>query len=100
MNELEVKRNQHADDLLVLDLNKTPVLPYADESFDLVTFRLFDQAIGCNARDWSSVEARGMVILSTSDKCFPTKVVRIWSRTNDLEHILIYGSYIHLCEML
>ena len=35
------------------------------------------------------------MILSTSDRCFPTKVVRVWSSTNDLEHVLIYGSYMH-----
>eukprot|EP00747_Dinoflagellata_sp_TGD_P189144 gnl/TRDRNA2_/TRDRNA2_49100_c1_seq1.p1 gnl/TRDRNA2_/TRDRNA2_49100_c1~~gnl/TRDRNA2_/TRDRNA2_49100_c1_seq1.p1 ORF type:complete len:150 (-),score=7.08 gnl/TRDRNA2_/TRDRNA2_49100_c1_seq1:301-696(-) len=37
----------------------------------------------------------GIVVLSTSNRYFPTKVVRIWSRTNDVEHILIYGSYVH-----
>lgn len=37
----------------------------------------------------------GTVVLSTSDRCFPTKAVSTWLRTNDLEHILIYGSYIH-----
>merc|ERR1740139_1215945 len=37
----------------------------------------------------------GCVILSTSNRCFPSKVVRIWLQTDDLEHVLIYASYIH-----
>jgi len=37
----------------------------------------------------------GMVILSTSNRCFPQKAVRIWLETDDVGHCLIYGSYMH-----
>lgn len=28
-------------------------------------------------------------------RCFPSKAVNIWLRTNDLEHAFIVGSYFH-----
>ena len=33
--------------------------------------------------------------MSFSNRCFPTKAVDIWLRTNDLEHAYIVGSFFH-----
>ena len=37
MNQLELQANLQLNDFAAQDLNKSPVLPYADESFDVVT---------------------------------------------------------------
>ena len=33
--------------------------------------------------------------MALSNRCFPTKAVDIWLRTNDLEHVFVVGSYFH-----
>ena len=40
----------------------------------------------------------GKAIISQSNRCFPTKAINIWLKTNDLEHIFIIGSYFHYAE--
>ena len=35
----------------------------------------------------------GICINSFSNRCFPTKVVNIWLRTNDTQHMAIVGNY-------
>lgn len=37
----------------------------------------------------------GRAIMSFSNRCFATKVINIWLRTTDLEHVWIVGSYFH-----
>ncbi|CAM9889048.1 unnamed protein product, partial [Phaeothamnion confervicola] len=38
----------------------------------------------------------GKVILSMSNRlCFPTKAIKIWLRTGDLDHIFIVGAFLH-----
>ena len=37
----------------------------------------------------------GAAMFALSNRCFPTKAVNIWLRTNDLEHVHIVGSYFH-----
>ena len=99
MNEYELQQNKQADDYTVRDLNETPKLPYEDASFDIVTCTVsFDYL--CKPLEVMKEVGRvlkpgGMVILSTSNRCFPTKAVNIWLQTGDLEHVLIYGSYMH-----
>jgi len=100
MNEYELQQNKQADDYSVRDLNENdPKLPYDDASFDIVTCTVsFDYL--CKPLEVMKEVGRvlkpgGMVILSTSNRCFPTKAVNIWLQTGDLEHVLIYGSYMH-----
>ncbi|CAK9026584.1 unnamed protein product [Durusdinium trenchii] len=99
MNEYELQQNKQADDYTVRDLNENPKLPYEDSSFDIVTCTVsFDYL--CKPLEVMKEVGRvlkpgGMVILSTSNRCFPTKAVNIWLQTGDLEHVLIYGSYMH-----
>ena len=37
----------------------------------------------------------GQALMALSNRCFPTKAVDIWLRTNDLEHVFVVGSYFH-----
>eukprot|EP00913_Durusdinium_trenchii_P002074 g1916.t1 len=98
--EYELQQNKQADDYTVRDLNENPKLPYEDSSFDIVTCTVsFDYL--CKPLEVMKEVGRvlkpgGMVILSTSNRCFPTKAVNIWLQTGDLEHVLIYGSYMIL----
>ena len=37
----------------------------------------------------------GVAMFALSNRCFPTKAINLWLRTNDLEHVFIVGSYFH-----
>jgi len=37
----------------------------------------------------------GKAVMSFSNRCFPSKVVAMWHKTNDAGHIWIVGSYFH-----
>eukprot|EP00931_Biecheleriopsis_adriatica_P120858 TRINITY_DN95958_c0_g1_i1.p1 TRINITY_DN95958_c0_g1~~TRINITY_DN95958_c0_g1_i1.p1 ORF type:complete len:314 (-),score=53.71 TRINITY_DN95958_c0_g1_i1:63-1004(-) len=99
MNEYELQNNKQADDYTVRNLNVTPQLPYDDESFDIVTctvsFDYLNKPLAVMNEVARVLKPGGTVILSTSNRCFPSKAVNIWLRTGDLEHVLIYGSYMH-----
>jgi SAM-dependent methyltransferase len=99
MNEAELKRNAVLNEYTVRDLNKDPRLPYADNSFDVVT--------NCVSVDYLTkplevmkevqrvLKPGGLALMSFSNRCFPTKAIAIWTSTSDLDHIWIVGSYFH-----
>lgn len=99
MNEYELKENKQADDYTVRNLNIIPELPYESGSFDIVTctvsFDYLNKPLQVMKEVARVLKPGGMVILSTSNRCFPTKAVSIWLQTKDVEHCLIYGSYMH-----
>lgn len=99
MNEDELKRNPQADDYTVQNLNAEPVLPYGDASFDVVTcavsFDYLTKPLLVMAEIARVLKPAGTVILAASNRSFPEKAVEIWTRTGTLEHVLIYGSYLH-----
>jgi len=37
----------------------------------------------------------GAAMFALSNRCFPTKAVNVWLKTNDLEHVFLVGSYFH-----
>jgi len=103
MNEEELKRNARADEYIAQDLNAQPALPYLNESFDVVTCALsldyLTQPLQVMREVQRVLKPGGAVVLSTSKQSYhPSKVINIWLRTNSLEHVLIYGSYIHYAD--
>lgn len=97
MSEEELNANKVADRRVVWDLNRRPELPFGDEEFDVV--------LNCVSVDYLSkplevfremrrvLKPGGRAIMSFSNRCFPTKVVDIWLRRNDLERVLLVGCY-------
>ncbi|CAE7242717.1 strm-1 [Symbiodinium sp. CCMP2592] len=77
MNEYELAQNKQADDYTVRDLNDNPKLPYDDSSFDIVTctvsFDYLNKPLEVMKEVGRVLKPGGMVILSTSNRCFPTK---------------------------
>jgi len=99
MNKYELQQNKQADDYTVRNLNTTPELQYENCSFDIVTctvsFDYLNKPLEVMKEVARVLKPGGTIILSTSNRCFPTKAINLWVRTGDMEHILIYGSYIH-----
>lgn len=95
----ELERNPQLTECTVQDLNINPILPYPDNTFDVVT--------NCVSVDYLTkpleifrethrvLKPGGRAIMTFSNRCFPTKAISIWTQTGDLDHIWIVGSYFH-----
>lgn len=99
MNEDELKRNSILTDYDVRDLNEEPVLPYPDNTFDVVTNAVsidyLVKPLEIMREVHRVLKPGGLAIMSFSNRCFPTKAVSVWTATGDLDHVYIVGSYFH-----
>lgn len=99
MNADELAENRQVDEFVVRDLNADPTLPFEDNSFDVVTnvvsMDYLTEPLAICAEVARVLKPGGAYLCALSNRCFPTKAVDIWLRTNDLEHVFIVGSYYH-----
>jgi len=103
MNEEELKENNQVDEFVVQDLNTNPVLPFPDNSFDIVTNAVSIDYLTKPLEICKEVarvlKPGGTAMFALSNRCFPTKAIGLWLQTNDLEHVFIVGSYFHYTGM-
>ena len=99
MNKFELSQNKQLTDYVVQDLNKNPMLPYPDNTYDFVTCVVSADYLNRPLEVFSEIrrvlKPGGKAIISQSNRCFPTKVINIWLQTNDLQHVYIIGAYFH-----
>lgn len=99
INQAELEANPRATSRTVCDLNKDVRLPFADNSFDIVTnvvsVDYLTKPLEVFREMGRVLRPGGRAYMSFSNRCFPTKVIDIWSRTSDLEHVFIVGCYFH-----
>jgi hypothetical protein len=98
MNAAELARNPMATTWLVHDLNTDPTVPLDDDSFD--------SALCCVSIDYlihpmlvldnlaRVVRPGGQLIVTFSNRCFPTKAIAGWLNTDDATHVAIVQAFI------
>jgi hypothetical protein len=98
MNAAELAANPLAQAHVLCDLNRDPRLPFADASFDAVTCCVsIDYLVRPVEvlREAARVLAPGgVVVLTFSNRYFPTKVIRGWLGTDDATHVAIVSAYL------
>jgi len=99
MNGEELSQNRQVSEFVVKDLNADPTLPFDDNSFDIVTnvvsIDYLTQPLPICKEVARILKPGGAAMFALSNRCFPTKAVNIWLKTNDLEHVYVVGSYFH-----
>jgi SAM-dependent methyltransferase len=98
MNERELEANPRLTDFVVRDLNSQPTLPYDDGTFDAimccVSVQYLTQPIEV-MRDAARVARSGApIIITFSNRCFPTKAVMAWQMLDDNGHLELVESYL------
>ena len=82
MNAVELQANARLDRWFVADLNAEPALPLADTSIDIalccVGVQYLQQPVAVFAEVWRVLRPGGVFAVSYSNRCFPTKAVRVW----------------------
>ena len=82
MNAAELAANPRYDRHFVLNLNQTAALPLADASVDAVTIcvsvQYMQQPVAVLQEVRRVLRPGGPVVITFSNRCFPTKAVAIW----------------------
>ena len=97
MNATEMADNPQLDEYLLKDINVDPSLPFEDASFDAVVITVSVQYLTRPVEVFAEVSRvlrpGGVFIVTFSNRCFPTKAVRVWRGTNDEDHVELVASY-------
>lgn len=99
MNEIELRENGQLSERIVRNLNVDPALPFEDASFDAVSITVSVQYMTRPLETLAEVarvlRPRGLVVVSYSNRMFPTKAVRIWRYSDDAGHARLVAAYLH-----
>ena len=99
MNTAELSQNPQLSEYTLIDLNKTPTLPYKDDSFDAVlcalTIDYLTRPISVVREMTRVLRPGGLLAITFSNRLFFTKAVANWAGKDDVDHCLDVATYLH-----
>jgi SAM-dependent methyltransferase len=102
MNAEELARNPRLAEWFVQDLNEDPALPFEDARFDgamiCVSVQYLTRPVEVFAEVGRVLRPGAPVIVTYSNRCFPTKAVRIWLALDDADRGRLVATYVHLSD--
>lgn len=102
MNAKELENNPVLNDFVVKDLNENPVLPYEDQSFDVVLCQLSIDYLTKPKQVLKEVSRvlrpGGTVHILFSNRLFLSKAVALWTGADDIDHAFTVGCYLRFCD--
>jgi SAM-dependent methyltransferase len=102
MNAIELAENPQLDERVVHDLNRTPRLPFDDDSFDAavctVSIQYLTRPIEVLTDLMRTVRSGGTASFAFSNRCFPTKAVAIWQAGGDAHHGDLLEAYLTMAH--
>jgi hypothetical protein len=102
MNEVELRQNPRLDEYVVHDINLDPRPPFEDNRFDAVLLAVSVQYLTRPIDVFSEIgrvlKPGAPLVVSYSNRCFPTKAVRIWQALDDREKGVLVAAYIRGAE--
>jgi len=100
MNAAELQANPMATERIVQDLNADPRLPFADDSFDAVlccvSIDYLTRPTEVLAEAARVLKPGAPVVITFSDRCFPTKAIHGWLGTDDAGRCAIVAHYLRV----
>jgi SAM-dependent methyltransferase len=98
MNEAELRRNERLDSYVVHNLNTDPRLPFGDAEFDgvgiCVSIDYLTRPVEVLREVGRVLRVGAPTIISFSNRCFPTKVVKVWHQLDDRGHMHLVERYL------
>ena len=98
LNAVEMRENPQLDDFVVHDVNKEPRLPFDDARFDGVILTVSVQYLTRPVevlRDVCRIlRPGGALVITFSNRMFPTKAVRIWQGCSDEQRMTLVKLYL------
>ena len=100
MNGRELEANPRLSDFAVHDLNANPKLPFEDAAFDAalccVSVQYLTRPVEVFADVARVCRAGAPLIITFSNRCFPTKAVAAWQQLDDRGHLELVAHYLEL----
>jgi SAM-dependent methyltransferase len=97
MNEDELAKNDRLAEYVVHDLNLDPRLPFGDARFDgaviAVSVQYLTRPVEVFADVGRVLKLGAPLVVAYSNRCFPTKAVRIWLALDDGEKADLIATY-------
>ncbi len=97
MNGEEMRDNPQLSDRVVVDLNLAPVLPYPDAAFDgaccCVSVQYLQRPAEVFAEVARVLKPGAPFVVAFSNRCFPSKAVAIWLRSDDADQLRLVSGY-------
>jgi hypothetical protein len=98
MNAAELAANPRLSRWFVQDLNRDARLPLDDASVDAATICVSVQYLQAPVAVLSDlrrvIRPGGPVVISFSNRCFPTKAVAVWQALDDRGHAMLVDRYL------
>ena len=98
LNAAEMQANPDLDEFVIHNVNEDPVLPFEDESFDAVVITVSVQYLKRPVETFRQVyrilRQDGLLIVTFSNRMFPTKAVRIWRVSTDKGRMGLVAAYL------
>jgi SAM-dependent methyltransferase len=98
MNREELAANERLDRFFVQNLNRETTLPLGDATLDAVaicvSIQYLQRPVEVLSECLRVLKPGGQIIVSFSNRCFPTKAVAIWQALDDEEHARLVGAYL------
>jgi SAM-dependent methyltransferase len=103
MNLIELQNNPVLTEHVVQDLNADPALPWEDGTFDAAIVTVSVQYLTSPVdvfREVGRVLVAGAPFaVAYSNRCFPTKAVRIWQSLSNRDHAELIALYFRLADL-
>ncbi len=98
MNETELRRNERLDSYVVQNLNENPKLPFGNAEFDgcgiCVSIDYLTRPVEVLREVGRVLRAGSPLVITFSNRCFPTKAVAVWHRLDDRGHVRLVEDYL------
>lgn len=98
LNQQELARNPRLSAYVVHNLNRRPRLPFEDREFDAATICVsidyLTQPVAVLREVGRVLRPNAPLIITFSNRCFPTKVIDIWLRLTDKERLALVAQFV------
>jgi SAM-dependent methyltransferase len=103
LNENELSRNEALSEYVIHDLNKTPRLPFPDETFDAVintvSVDYMTRPIEVFQEVGRILKPGGLHLVIFSNRMFPPKAVKIWREAGEQERVILVDYFFKSSEV-
>jgi len=98
MNEVELRRNERLDSYVVQNLNSKPRLSFGSGEFDgagiCVSIDYLTRPVEVLRETGRVLKPGAPLVVTFSNRCFPTKAVEVWRRLDDAGHLRLVEDYL------
>jgi SAM-dependent methyltransferase len=98
MNEVELRRNERLDSYVIQNLNSNPILPFGSGEFDgagiCVSVDYLTRPVEVLREVGRVLKVGAPLIITFSNRCFPTKAIEIWHRLDDAGRMRLVEGYL------